>query len=284
MFLTFLIKKAEMQKVLRVNSKYKLSGTNSNFVMAFDARDLDWCQSITLLDAVINRTFPNIYAPINVIALTLIGGSGGVNLSVTIPPLQYTATTLAAAMQVAIRAADPGLTGVSVTYLPFPDDRFQFTWDGTGGLMFIYIDSDLPSVPNYVPESTISTYIGMTTNLLLVPSTPISAASQPQLQGPDEVYIQSNLIAGPNCVDVAYLGGFIPYLGKINFAAVPYGFSGTYQSTQAELQQINYKPRFGIQSVRTFDVQITDRYGNILPIPDNCFVDMHLAFMYEPNQ
>jgi hypothetical protein len=51
-------------------------------------------------------------------------------------------------------------------------------------------------------------------------------------------FIESQTICGSQCVDVAQLGSSIPYLGKISFNGIPYGFTGTYQSTQAELQQI----------------------------------------------
>jgi len=98
------------------------------------------------------------------------------------------------------------------------------------------------------------------------------------------VYIESDLITNGYCVDVPTLNSSIPYLGKISFWNVPYGFTGTYQATEAELQQINYAKRFGPTSVRIFDMKITDRYGNILPLPDNCFIDMHLVVFYNPSR
>ena len=85
-----------------------------------------------------------------------------------------------------------------------------------------------------------------------------------------------------NCVDVRQLGSYIPYIGKISFANVPYGYTGVYQATEALLQQINYQARSGKETVRAFDIQLTDRYGNIINTPNNCFIDMHFAFYYEP--
>ncbi len=269
-----------LQKVLRVNSKYRISGTTSHFTMQFNARELDTVQSVALLDATLNRNFPNIYSPINVLEIQVTTISGGTAYLIPIPPLQYTATTLAAAMATAISGA--GILGITVTYAPFPVDRFVFNWDGSGSYLFVNVISDNLISGN--PASTISNSIGLMDNFFLLPNTPQSPSAPPALEGPEEVYIQSPALIGSNCADVPLLGSYIPYLGKISFAQVPYGFTGVYQSTQAELQQVNYQYRFGVQSIRTFDIQLTDRYGNELPIPANCFLDMHLAFTYSPSQ
>lgn len=271
-----------MQKLFRVNSKYRSSGTTSNFTMSFDARDLDTVQSVALLDATLNRKFPNIYSPNNKLVLvTRTAGPTDTSVTATIPEGQYTATELATALTGAILSA--GVAGITVTYSAAPIDRFSFVWDGTGpGYFYVTVATDVTSTYATSQYSTISQSLGVMLDMQLTPNVPVLASTSPALEGPNEVYIQSNLIAGSNCVDVPALSSYIPYLGKISYNNIPYGFTGIYQSTQAELQQVNYKLKSGTQSIRTFDVQLTDRFGNILPIPANCFIDMHLAIYYNP--
>ncbi len=271
-----------MQKLFRVNSKYRSSGTTSNFTMSFDARDMDTVQSVALLDATLNRKFPNIYSPNNrLLVVVRTAGPTDNQILVTIPELQYTAPELATALTAQILSA--GVAGVTVTYSPAPVDKFSFVWDGVGpGYFYVTISTDVTNTYSNSIYSTISQSLGVMADMQLTPNVPVLASTSPSLEGPNEVYIQSNLIAGSNCVDVPALNSYIPYLGKISYNNIPYGYTGIYQSTQAELQQVNYKLRSGTQSIRTFDVQLTDRFGNILPIPANCFIDMHLAIFYNP--
>jgi hypothetical protein len=246
--------------------------------MSFQAIDLDTCIGISLLDATLNRAFPNIYSPLNGFVLRITGaGPVVIDYTLLIPPLQYTATTLATAIQAAI--VGMGITNVTVSYSAFPVDRFVFTWDGTGPQIGVSIVSVGDNA-----NATIANYIGVTSTMVLVAATPQNAANPPSLSGPDEVYIESDLITNGNCVDVPTLNSSIPYLGKISYNNVPYGFTGVYQATEAEMYQINYSKRFGPTSVRIFDMKLTDRYGNILPLPDNCFIDMHFAVFYNPSR
>lgn len=268
-------------KLLRVNPRYRISGTTSNFTMGFGAIDLDTVQSIALVDATLNRAFPNIYAPNNVFVIRITGaGPVVVDYPLVIPPLQYTAQSLATAVQAAITGM--GITNVTVTYSIFPVDRFVWTWDGTGPQIGVTIVTDQLATGSTL--ATISQAIGNMTNLVLVATVPQNSEAPPALSGPDEVYIQSNLIASGHCVDVPQLDSFIPYLGKISFVDTPFGFSANYQATEAELQEVNYKLRSGINTLRTFDIFLCDRYGNNIPTPDNCFIDMHFAFFQNPGR
>lgn len=266
------------QKLLRVNSKYRDSGSTNNFRMSFNAIDLDTIESISLLDATLNRAFPNIYAPINGFVIRITGaGPVVVDYTLAIPPLQYTALTLAAAIQTAITGM--GITNVTVSYAAVPVDRFVFTWDGTGPQIGVSIVTESDN-----SNATISNYIGVTSTMVLVAATPQNAPSSPSLSGPDEVYIQSNIIASGNCVDVPLLDSYIPYIGKISYNNIPYGFTGVYQATEAQLYQENYKLRSGLNSIRTFDIQLTDRFGNFIATPANCFIDLHFAIFFKPGR
>jgi hypothetical protein len=248
-----------IQKLVRVNAAYRSSGSTSNFTIQFQSRDLDKVRSIAVVRALLNRAFPNVYAPLN--TLTLVQNLS-TTVVMTIPPLQYTATTLAAAIQ----TASGGL--LTVTYQAFPVDRFQFTYTGLAA-----------SAALTVAGSTIANLIGLTSDTVLpAVNIPINLPSAPQLQGPDCVYIQSNFVAGSHCVDVPSNGSFIPFLAAIDFTNVPYGFSAYFEAKTPKIMEIDYQKTSGSRSLVGFDIQLTDVNGNILPLPPNVFLDMHLAF------
>jgi hypothetical protein len=248
-------------KLVRVNAKYKSSGTNNNFNIQFAVRDLDQVKAIAVVRASLNRSFPNIYAPINVLVLqpNLLSP-----VVITVPPGQYTAVQLAAAIQTASGGT------LTVTYQVAPVDRFQFTYLGPAA-----------SAALLVPDSTIGDYIGLTTTLILPAiGIPVNVDSSPQLEGPSNVYIQSQLMCGSHCIDVASNGSYIPFLAAIDYSQVPFGYNGSFESKTPNWLQVKYLRNSGVRALMSFDVQITDPYGNLLPIQPNTYLDMHLAFMY----
>ena len=269
-----------LNRLIRINPKYKSSGTTSDFTMSFDTQDLQQVRACSLISATLNRTFPNIYSPLNRFIVRWLDGADVItDVRVAVPPGQYTVSTLAAALQTTIQAVGAIFAGITVTFNTVTS-RFQFNWNGAGGAAQIHLvplGLTLSTTAN--PETELAPYIGLTSFAVLAPSTPLDVASPPSLEGPDEVYIESQFICGSQCIDVPALGSSIPYLGKISFAGVPYGFTGTYQSTQAELQQINYRKE-GVRNLSSFDIKLTDRYGNVIPTPANCFLDAHLCVFH----
>ncbi len=249
------------QKLLRVNARFRSSGTTGVFRSNFEARDLDAVRSISLLRATLNRTFPNIFAPINVINYNLDDFTSG---SITVPPGQYTSVQLAAAIQLAAGNL------FTVTYNT-TTNRFIFTFNGSG----------LATAADLQASSSIANYIGLTANTLIpAVATPTSLPSPPQLQGPATVYIESDWIAGSHCVDSAQNGSYIPFLGAIDFSAVPWGFDGVFISQTPIEYQVDFRRTSGSRSLNNFDIYLTDEFGNVLALPDNAFLDAHLVFYF----
>lgn len=249
---------SSQQKLVRVNSKYRSAGTTSEFTMSYRNKELDGAMTVSIVRAELLRTFPNMYSPINTLSYVVDGVPG---FTVTVAPGQYTAPELAAALS----AATIDWTVVYNTTL----HRFQFTYNGIGTLADI------------VPGVGMANYVGVTSLLAAPASFLATAQSPPDLSGPSEVYIESNLLASSSCVDSVDGGLFIPWVGHLSFATVEYGFVGTFVQYESKNFEINYQITQGQQTIKTFDIRLTDRFGNVLPIPDNCFLDMMLKFTYE---
>ncbi len=249
------------QKLVRVNARYRSSGTPGVFRANFEARDLDSVRSISCLRAVLNRVFSNIFVPINQLDYVLNDLTPG---SVVVPPGQYTATQLAAAIQ----TASSGI--FTVTYNT-TTNRFIFTFNGVG----------LNTSVQLLASSSIAMYIGLTADLVIPAlATPTPVQSPPQLQGPATVYIESEWIAGSHCVDAAQNGSYIPFLAAIDFSAVPWGFDGIFEAKTPIEYQVDFRRTSGSRSLTNFDVSLTDEYGNPLDLPLNAYLDMHMVFYF----
>ncbi len=242
-------------KLVQINAAQKSYGTNSNFSINFNTRDLDRVTSVTMVKASLPRLFQNIWSANNVIDIV---HPAGIDNFFTIPPGQYTAVTLAAAMTTALAGINMGVAYNTTT------NRFVFTYTGptTATISFA--------------NSSIAIYIGLTADLIT--GAPQSTQAPPQLSGPDEVYVLSQLVGGTSAVAASSQTN-IPLVGTISFIAVPYGFVGRFDSKQLELIHIEYPDQVVMRRV---DIRLTDVYGNELSLPDNCFLDMILQFSYIP--
>lgn len=246
-----------VHKIAQINAGQKSSGTNSNFSINFNSRDLDRVTSVTAVKISLPRLFQNIWSKNNIIDIQ---HPLGIDNFFTIAPGQYTVTTLVTALNTAT-------AGINVSWVyNTTTNRFSATYSGVGSA---YLISN-PAL------STVANYIGLTADVTL--GAPSDLPSPPQLSGPDEVYVQSQLVGNTSCV-AAGTQTSIPLIGTINFTNVPYGFVGRTDIHQLELMHIEYPYQ---TIMRRIDVLLTDPYGNELSLPDNCFLDMILQFSYIP--
>ena len=241
-----------MSILLRVNSKYKNIGeSNANFTYdLLSSQAAASVTSITALSFTMNRLFTNIASYNN----TLIFQDGSlVQYVQTITPAQYTANELLVQLNTFT------IPGYTITWT-LVNDKYQVVITGATPLLLLV-------------SSTLATYIGLSATLTLVPAVPQILQSYPQLQHPDEIYVQSSIMATGSCLDTDQVGGSIPLLLAVGCANVPYGFSINYQTAQQE-QYTSYSNKGVPMQLRSIGIQICDKYGNLLNIPENCFVDI----------
>lgn len=241
-----------MSIVLRVNSKYKeVYETDANFryhlVSSPAAASVT---SLSLISFTLNRLFTNIYSANDTICIL----DGVLPVYIAIPWGQYTATELASTLTSSVSA----LLGT-----------FTFTIVNN---QFVVVNSSGDYTISF-SLSSIATYIGLTQDIVLLNPTPYTFQSYPQLQGPDEIYVQSSIMASGQCLDEETLGGSIPLLAAIPCANVPYGFSVNYNAPQME-QHTVYTDNGNPSQLKTIFIQLTDKFGNLLNIPANCYADI----------
>lgn len=244
--------------LLRVNSKFKRA-TESESDFSYElvsSQAVASVTSISLIEFTVNRLFTNINASNNIIQFY---DFASVLITLTLPIAQYTVETLIVALN---------LLYVDWTWTLGADNRLVLTTVGTP--------------INLLASSTLAQYIGLTADLVFVAETK-TMQSYPQLQGPDEIYVQSSIMAsGSTLDDVTGTGGSIPLLGIIPCGNVPYGFTVNYQTPETSQFTVTSMSGTPNQMKRLF-IQITDKYGNLLNIPDLCHVDLLFKLTYMPS-
>lgn len=231
-------------RLLRINSRFKQPGeSNTDFTYLYAGANIIRVQ---LLKFSCSRLFPNVFPPYNTLNI-----DGQIY---TVATGQYTATQLAEYLS----------TTLNIPCTLNASNKFQL--DSTSGVV--------------VPTRLTTILMGFPDNNF---SLPAIATNYPALQGPDPIYIESTDLALSNCFDHDDSNsGSIPLVWSVPCSNVPYGFTVSWESNDAEINRIDIKN--GTVSNRTFNIKITDQYGHPLVLPDNQYVDMIFKVFYEPNK
>jgi hypothetical protein len=257
--------------LLRINSKYKKpSETNARFT--YDLVSSPACASVTsisLLQFTMNRVFGNIYIGSNI--LVIIHSDGEATRTITVPEGQYTITQLVDTLNILVNNA-----------YGFPE--LVFTWDTVLDRVAITsFNGDNETYTIVWNLSTLAPYIGISTDFAIPDDQTVVCPSPPQLQGPDQIFVESQILASGQCLDDPQAtGGSIPLLGIIPCGDVPYGYTINY--TVQELDQTVVTTNHGQPGqLKRIDISITDKYGNLLNIPETCYADILFRVTYMPN-
>lgn len=254
-------------KLLRINSKYRTpnSASCADFSVNIDSRDCENISQCVLLSATIPRMFGNVYAPNN--ELNCVYGTAPnpqQTLTFQINPGLYTAATLAAEIDRVVNAE------FSFIRVRFDEVRQR--------IHFVTTDPPADFALDVIADSGLAAIAGISSTLITTFQPDAFAQSPPALQGPTQLYIESQFIGNRACLDILENGASIPLFNVIPCALVPSGFDITYQATNVDGWAIDYDVEStGLANLRTVDIRITDTYGYVLPIPAN----QHSDFVFK---
>ena len=241
------------QQLLRVNSRYKASGTNSNFRYVLGSnRSIDSIRAISLVRFEAMRLWVNVYDPINVINVLY---AGVVPDTFIIPPGQYTALELVDA----INAVSTG--------------AFTISFDETTN-RFSFFSGDVITI---TASSPLGIYIGLMEDIQLN-NTTVEVQTSPDLSGVDPIFCQSNIVASTNAVDAEVLSGSIPLVDVISCSDVPYGYNVGWINHEIQSNLVEFTSGMTLRSI---DIQITDKFGNIIDMPANDYVNLIFRIYYK---
>lgn len=245
--------------VLSSYDKEDPSQSNSNFVVNLKERNATQSVNrIQVKDISIPNVFPNIRGSTysdqqnNQLVIDRLG----VKSVITIPEGQYVISTLGVpppndfitTLENAINA-NYGVNTVTITFDEVTQ-KLSFTWN-IADYKFVSPTDDARSLMNDV--------LGITEADTGTTGLVITASATPYLNGYDQVYIQSEQIAGANGIDGSF--GLIPLIESISFHNTPFGGYAHKQQNDAELSQIVYEEPKNLSRVR---ITLRDVTGNLL--------------------
>lgn len=244
---------------VRVNSKYRTSGNTSNFVCSYNNPELRQVTSLAVVSFTMNRGFFNVQSFNN----SLFFNVNGQNIEKRIPVGEYTSETI-----------------VAVLDNMFPHTRFSIVNVNQYDSIQVSLvqQSVFPTTVGFDPvRSTLAQTIGLGDNFILTLSSSVYTSPLPlSLDGPG-LYVQCRLCDYSVCESSANPNtSSIPLLSKISTSfETSFGDHIVYEPCNPMVHQFA-SPR----SLTTFEVQLTDTYGNIMELPVNVYCDMILKVTY----
>ena len=238
------------EKIIVINSRDKISGTNSNFRVQFQDSISQEVLKILVKDVVVPNQFYNVDGDNNTLDLNQ-NSLGLVQAIVT--PGQYNIDELIVALKTAIDAVLIGGVMVAITK---NTNTNQLTFTFTGGV---------PANDNvsFVDTSTIKELIGFTTT---IPENAVLTMPNPWNLNPLQyVQIHSQALASNHGMD----GGAntsIGLLETVSLNETAFGGVAHRKNDDDELSEIIYDDQ---RTLNQIDIKIRNASGKILTLPDN---------------
>ena len=245
--------------LLRVSSDFKQAGfseSNSNFTQCYN--NIHANEGVTRV-VMKSCDIPNVFYNIddrgynfnnsgnNTLTWT---NASNVTVLTTIPRGQYTIAQLLAAINTTIYSAYIPNGSVSLILNPVTQ---KIEISNISGQSFgISINS--PMAP----------YLGMLSGVPWASTTAVPFAGFPNLSGIGEVYITSQKISDGSNMIVAS-NTMYPVILNVQIT-VPFGVFQHYETNHPEIDDIEYPSISQGTSIRQVDIQLRDRFGNILDL------------------
>ena len=256
-------------KQVRVNSRYRsnILDSNTNFRYDLGASQVsEAITSIALTHFSCTRLFPNIYEPIN--RLNFKNNTTQEVEYIEIPVGQYSASEIVDAINHEARVIAQRTSSPVKFEVKLVDDKLQFMRPASWGV-----------TPEFtILEEGLGMFIGIAqTGQKLPANDTFYTSGHPDLAGPNQIYVQSQTIASSNCIDSVRLGGWIPLIQAIPTHTIPYGYGICWQNNDAQSGVVRWSSPI---SIRSIDIQLTDKFGNDLYLPSNCHADLIFSVSY----
>ncbi len=238
------------EKIIVINSRDKIIGTNSNFTVQFNDSISQEVLKILVKDVYVPNQFYNVDADNN--TLDLNQNSLGL-VQAIIPEGQYNVLTLETALKTAIDAVLIGSVTVAITK---DDTTNKFTFTFSGGV---------PANDNvsFLDTSTIKELIGFNAT---IPENNIVTMPNPWNLNPLQyVQIHSQALASNHGMD-AGANTTIGLLETVSLNEAPFGGVAHRQNNDDELAEIIYDDQ---RTLNQIDIKIRNASGKILELPEN---------------
>lgn len=255
-------------RLLRISSEDKSRSTDSNSRFSVDipptAKAIDNVCGYLVKFALCPNLFYNVPSYANTLQVTK--QTGNVVYTINITPNQYNITDFLAELKSQIDSViNPDSVGVALDAF----NRIVFTWAG---------DSYAFTQDNY-EASTIRDIIGLGVEDAQGTFFVVQNMDNPvNLTGESEVYIHSRTLHQSGLTEAS---GNFSVVDVIPLNNTPYGGVASITYPNHQLAKINYCPYETKKSLRTIDIVLRNRKGNVLELPSNFNFTMMLKLYHE---
>jgi hypothetical protein len=269
-------------RFVRISSEDKSIGTNNRFTVDLQSNGgiIDNVKGFIVHSAQVPNVFNNVASYNNNYIISFPGPSTETELNLNVPVGYYLIDDLINVIngQIQLQAA---LNGDAYTLVLskvgiFPNEKIQFLGNGFSAGACVLFSSDNSIYPNLGVETTTD---GIPPNIpfTIVNATPIIAQNIPNLIGETEVYIHSRTLAPNNLSEAS---GTFSVVDKINLDE-PFG-SMCYQDYENDMtHQVRYFPYESKKTLRTVDINLRNRTGQLLTLPSNFGFTMMIKIFYK---
>lgn len=252
-------------RLLRISSEDKASGTNSRFSVNIPptARAIDNVCGYSVKFASCPNMFYNV--PANKNQLQITKQTGNVVYTIFIAPNQYNITDFLARLKSQIDA------------FIFPDTA-SVALDPFGKIVFSYSGDAYAFTQENYEATTMRDIIGLgVEDAQGIFYTAQNMSNPVNLTGESEVYIHSRTLHQSGLTEAQ---GNFSVVDIIPLNTTPYGAVASITYPDHQLTKINYEPFETKKSLRTIEIVLRNRRGDLLELPENFYFTMTLKLYH----
>lgn len=255
-------------RLLRISSEDKSRSTDSNSRFSVDvpptAKAIDNVCGYSVKFALCPNIFYNVPEGKNVIQFTK--QTGAVVYNISFEANQYNITDFLTNLKTRI---DNIITPDAVTLNLDRFGKIVFGWSGDA---YAFTQADYEA-------TTMRDIIGLGVDDAQGTFLTVQTMDNPvNLNGETEVYIHSRALHQSGLTEAS---GNFSVVDVIPLNDTPYGGVASITYPDHQLTKINYEPYETKKSLRTIDIVLRDRRGNVLQLPDNYYFTMMIKLYHE---
>ena len=268
-------------RFVRISSEDKANGTNNRFKVDLQSAGgiIDNVKGFIVHSIECPNVFNNVASYNNNYIVSFPGPSTETELNLNVPEGYYLIDDLINAInnQIQLQAA---LNGDAYTLVLskvgiFPNEKIEFLGNGFSAGACVLLSSDNSIFPSLGIETTPN---GIAPNIpfTIINATPITAQNIPNLIGETAVYVHSRILASNHLSEAS---GTFSVVDKLNLDQ-PFGSTCYSNFNNDTTHEIKYFPYETKKTIRTVDINLRNRRGDLLVLPSNFDFTMMIKIFY----
>ena len=268
-------------RFVRVSSEDKVTGTNNKFKVDLQSSGgiIDNVKGFIVHSLECPNVFNNVASYNNNFIVSFPGPSTETELNLNVPEGYYLIDDLINEInsQIQLQAA---LNGDAYTLVLskvgiFPNEKIQFLATGLSAGVCVLFSSPTSILPSLGVESTPDA-IAPNVPFTIIDSNPAFAQNIPNLIGETAVYVHSRVLCSNNLSEAS---GTFSVVDKLNLDQ-PFGSTCYSNFNNDSTHERKYFPFETRKTLRTVDINLRNRNGNLLVLPSNFNFTMMIKIYY----